>query len=286
MDAMYCNFDEAARELKAVVTDDTETDAQVLKERIRFVSRRIDLEMSPEGDPYFVPTIKTRTMPLTQSRVKDGGLSYQTTFPLLEATATSLKYRTQSTPYTDYVEVEGNRLYWSGRGAGWQELYNRHRTASYVVVSGVWGYHHDYANAWADGDITTEAINDNQTDIPVEDIAILDPYMVGLRYSYGTLIRIEDEMMLVLGLDASTNTLTVARGVNGSTAVAHLTDLPVEVFQVEDPIRRVTARQAALLYARRGAFESQTIDGFGVTTYPQDLLMELRTTLGRYQFGG
>src|SRR5687768_163844 len=178
---IYCTFEEALRELKGQETAEAEEQAKVLKERIWFVSRRIDEEMTPDKGVYFAPTIATRTMPLTQNRVKDGGLSYQTTFPLLEVTTASLKYRTQTTAYTDHVEVVNGRLYWSGSGAGWQELYHRHRTASLVVVNGVWGYHHDYANAWLDGDITTDAVNDTQTDIPVEDVAMSDYRLIGSR---------------------------------------------------------------------------------------------------------
>lgn len=283
---LYCTFAEALRELKGQETAESEPEAKILKERLWQVSRRIDKEMTPDKGVFFAPIIATRTMPLTQNRVKDGGLSYQTTFPLLEVTTASLKYRTQTTAYTDRVELLNSKLYWSGSGAGWQELYHRYRTAGFVVVNGVWGYHHDYASAWVAADTITEALDATETGITVGDVDADDLRYLGERYSYGTLIRIGDEMMLVLGVDASTNELTVQRGVNGSVAATHEIGATVEVFQVEDPIRRITARQTALLYARRGAFESQTVDGFGVTTYPQDLLLELRATLGRYQFGG
>jgi len=49
-------------------------------------------------------------------------------------------------------------------------------------------------------------------------------------------------------------------------------------------VRRVTARQAGLLYARRGAYEQQTITDVGVITYPADLLSELRGVLQGFQF--
>lgn len=282
---IYADFATALRELKGQETAESELESKVLKEKLWMVSRRIDIEMTPDKGFYFAPAIKTRTMPFNQSRIGDGGLSYLPTFPLLEIETVSLKFRTQSTAYTTSVEVLNNKLYWSGSGAGWQELYRVYRTAAFVVVDGTWGYHQDYANAWTLVDDLSAEINADVTAIPIDDAGAEDGRLIGDRYSYGTLIRVDDEMMLVLEVNTSTNDLTVQRGVNGSAAAAHLIDAEVELYEVEDTIRRITARQAALLYARRGAFESQTVDGFGVTTYPQDLLLELRATLGRYQNG-
>ena len=39
-----------------------------------------------------------------------------------------------------------------------------------------------------------------------------------------------------------------------------------------------------MLYARRGAYEQQTITDVGVVTYPADLVAELRGVLQGYQF--
>jgi hypothetical protein len=205
---IYCTLAEALREIKGTETAEAADEVEIVKEKIWQVSRRIDNEMTPERDYYFAPAFKTRTMPFAQHRVGDGGLSYLPTFPLLEAETVSLKYRTQTTPYTDRVEVLNNRLYWSGSGAGWQELYNRYRTASFVVVEGLWGYHHDYAHAWVTVDTITTGVNDSATGITVGDVDAIDPRYIGERYSYGTLIRVDDEMMLVLAVNTSTNELT------------------------------------------------------------------------------
>jgi hypothetical protein len=240
--------------------------------------------MSPERGLFFAPSIATRTMPLTQHRILDQGLSYLPIFPLLAVSAVGLRYKQTNTDYLAQVELDGNQLSWIGSGAGWQELYHRYRTGAKVVVTGTWGYHHDYAHAWIEVNTLSAAIPDaSVTGITVGGVFGGDPRLIGERYSYGSLIRVDDEMMQVLEVNTSTNELTVIRGANGSTAISHADGATVELFEGEDPIRRVTARQAALLYARRGAFEVQQVDGFGITTYPQDLLMELRGTLGSYQ---
>lgn len=282
---IYADFLTAIRELKGQVTAESEDETKVLKERLWMVSRRIDLEMNPDGGVYFAPTIGTRRLPLNESRFLNQGTVFDPLFPLLEVSAVGLVYRTQNYDKTTSVGVEDGKLVWTGYGAGFMELYRTYRNAARLSIAGTWGYHRDYANAWTLVDTLSAAIDADVTAIPVGDAAAEDSRLIGDLYSYGTLLRVDDEMMLVLEVNASTNDLTVQRGVNGSTAAAHLIDADVELYEVEDPIRRVTARQAALLYARRGSFEVQQVDGFGITTYPQDLLMELRVTLGRYQNG-
>lgn len=281
---IYADFQTALRELKGQETAESAEEAKALKERLWMVSRRIDIEMNPDGGFYFAPTIATKRLPLNESRLRDQGLVFDPLFPLLAVAAVSLVYKTQSTDKASYVSVEDGRLAWTGSGAGFMELYRRYGNTARISITGTWGYHRDYANAWTLTDELTAGIDAEETALPIADADAGDGRLIGDLYSYGTLIRVDDEMMLVLEVNASTNDLTVQRGVNGSTAVAHLIDAEVEIFEVEDPIRRVTARQAALLYARRGAFEAQQIEGFGVTTYPQDLLQELRATLGRYQY--
>jgi hypothetical protein len=281
---IYCTFAEALRELKGEESAENAEQAQILKEKIWQVSRRIDNEMTPERGLYFAPNLATRTMPLSQHRILDQGLNYLPTFPLLEVSAVSVRFQRQVIDKTAQVDLLDNKLYWVGSGAGWQELYHRYGTTAKVVVVGTWGYHHDYTQAWIAVNTLAGAIPDaTTTGVTVGGVFGGDPRLIGERYSYGSLIRVDDEMMQVLEVNTSTNELTVVRGVNGSVAINHADGTTVELFEGEDPIRRVTARQSALLYARRGAFEAQQVDAFGITTYPQDLLMELRGTLRSYQ---
>ena len=104
------------------------------------------------------------------------------------------------------------------------------------------------------------------------------------RISAGNLLLIDDEYLEVTATNTTTNVVTVIRGANGSTAATHLIAAPVSVWQVEDNIKRVTARQAGLLYARRGAFETANITEIGIIQYPVDLLAELRGVLQGYSY--
>jgi hypothetical protein len=92
----------------------------------------------------------------------------------------------------------------------------------------------------------------------------------------------------VLAVDIQNNIVTVARAVLGTTAAAHTSTTAVYVYQVEDAIRRVTARQVGMLNSRRGAYNnSQTDMSTGINvTYTRDLLDELNAVLDEYQYLG
>jgi hypothetical protein len=157
---------------------------------------------------------------------------------------------------------------------------------AFVTVTGVWGWHDDYDNAYAHVDDVQDGagINATVTTITVADAdgADLDGFQP--RFSAGNLIQIGSELMDVTAVDTGANTLTVRRGVNGTTAAAHAVNADINVYQIPETIRRITARQAALLYRRQGAFQVETLDGVGAISYPQDLLSELRGVLQEFQY--
>lgn len=78
-------------------------------------------------------------------------------------------------------------------------------------------------------------------------------------------------------------TIETQRGVNGSTAASHTMGDTVSVWQVEDTIRRATARQAGLLLARRGAYDVRGSNELGTPIqFPADLLAELFAVVNIY----
>jgi hypothetical protein len=89
----------------------------------------------------------------------------------------------------------------------------------------------------------------------------------------------------VTAVNTTTNVLTIRRGVNGSTPAAHVATTAINVWQVEEPVKRACIRQSAMMYARRGAFQVEVLDGIGVVTYPQDLLVELKNVLTEFMYG-
>jgi hypothetical protein len=102
--------------------------------------------------------------------------------------------------------------------------------------------------------------------------------------SPGNLIRVDDELMEVVAIDLPSNSLSVLRGWRGTTATTHLAGVAIQVWEPEESIAGVATRQAALMYARRGAFSTITSpDGVSIS-YPSDLLYELKNTIQGYDY--
>jgi hypothetical protein len=269
----YCTLAEAKRELKAEsAADDVKLFAYVGQ-----VSARVDLIM---GRGYFEPTIEQKLFMVESSRIETCRRLFYLRKPLLafsevllddvEKTDDVEQFPLGISPFTALRLTEGDWYACNGR------------TPIYVSVTGTWGFHRDYANAFAQVDTLQQAMNASTTSMKVADIDGLDIFGLTPRFSKGTLAKIGDEFMRVVDTDIATNIATVTRGVNGSTAAAHDNGSALSVWQVEPPIVHCVARQAALFYARRGAFEIQTLDAVGIQQYPQDLMLELRATLTEY----
>lgn len=128
-----------------------------------------------------------------------------------------------------------------------------------VVVEAYWGYHADYSAAWRQLTLVNEAANvtSSQTTIVVDSASAISP---------GMLLKIDDELMVVESI--ATNTLTVTRGVRGTTAAAHSDNDVVYSFQPEPAVVRACARLAGYMHQRMGAFESTTFDGVATVTMP------------------
>lgn len=254
-------------------------------QNLRVVTNRVNQKKRPATPPFwpfFEPTIGTRTYPMLQTNINAGLNLF--TFPdnLLELTGVNVNGNTVTVPTTistfptsnqppfhelqlqSWFNTWGYYLY----GCTWTPL---------LTITGIWGYHSDYANAWPVLTTLAAAIIDTTgKSITVADVDAPDDYGITPAISVGNLIRIDSEMMLVTATNTATNVVTVTRGVNGSTTATHLINANVSVWQVEPDIARVVARQAGLLYARFGAYTTIETNGMGgVTKYPADLLQEL-----------
>lgn len=276
----YCTLAQAKTELNASNT----VDDNKLRRNIETVSRRIDNLMGYPRRPYFAPYIEQRGYTISNDRVSTLAGTFWLRDPLLAFSAVLR----QTTSVTSLVE-----LYNSGNGVADSLRFTSSSYSWYptdndlvrkVFVTGTWGWHSDYANAWEAVDALAAGINASVTSITVADADGADLDGFTPRFSPGNLIQIGSEWMMVNAVDTATNILTVRRGVNGSTAASHLISAAVSTYHVDDRISRITARQAALLYARIGAFQVETLDGVGVVTYPQDLLAELRATLQDFAY--
>lgn len=156
-----------------------------------------------------------------------------------------------------------------------------------IVITGFWGYRRYYDQ---EGFLATDTIQDaagitaNANTVTVDDSNGADYYGLPPRFSPGMLIRMDNELAEVTAVDDTTSTLTILRGQRGTTAAAHATGVAIHVWNIEPEIRRITARQVALQYARKGAFQQAEISDLGIVTYPGDLASEVRGVLQGFMY--
>lgn len=279
----YCSLAEARKELKA--TEATFDDNRLLR-YVRMVSRRINLLMAGRSTRnYFWPVIDEVQVLLDDRHVN----SYQNLLllrgapPLLEVTAATANGSAITSVLEGYPLGNSpiDQLRITSSGQSWYS-YLCGSDPAYAAITGVWGYHSDYANAWVQVDDLTVLQTDSAGTFTVSDVDGADQDGITPRLSPGMLVKIDDEIELVTAVNTGNNVVTASRHQNGSTADEHAIGADVKVWQTEEPIRRITARQAALMVARQGAFQVETLDGVGAISYPQDLLRELTEVLTEY----
>lgn len=128
-----------------------------------------------------------------------------------------------------------------------------------VAVSGVWGYGdaREDTGARTGGD-TPAAVDDTALTVAADDDAI--------DLSAGHTIRIGDEQLYVTAAstdDQDVTTLTVQRGVNGTTATAHAVGSGISVYRYPRGVAEACLLQAAVWWRERlgGPFGPPEGDG-------------------------
>lgn len=109
-------------------------------------------------------------------------------------------------------------------------------------------------------------VSDSATAIPVD---ALDEFSIGMT------IRVDDEQMYVYGttagVDPDPDTLTVDRGVNGTTAAAHLEDAAISNYVYDRRVVEATSRVFAKRWVARNAGGDGSDGGGEVgTTWPRE----------------
>lgn len=279
----YCTLAEARSELMA--TANTVEDNRLLG-YVRQASARLDKLMSGKSNlPYFLPVLAAYKVPMNGKYISstENSLLLKGLPPLLEISSVSADGSDVTSVVEGFPQGDSpiRKLRITSSGSSWYS-YISSSDPAYVLVTGIWGYHSDYANAWAQVDALAAEQDATTGSFTVVDVDGADPYGITPRISQGALVKIGSEFELVTDTDSALNTVTASRHWNGSTAAIHAIAAPVYVWQVEEPIRRIVARQAALMAARRGAFQVETVDGVGVVSYPQDLLTELKDVVQEY----
>ena len=285
MEYFYTTLSKAKTEQKSINTQD---DNYILAS-IAIVSARIDELLQgniPNRRPYFLPYKETREIVLSTQNIQPRYNALLMPYFILALTSvgingTDITSNARLYPPT-YIPTKQIQLNSTTNWLNYCTASDAYST-NYATIAGVWGYNSDYTNAWQSVDVITVAgINSSVTSFTVADVDGVDVYGVTPRISAGNYILIDSEVMLVTATNTTTNTVTVKRGVLGTTASAHLVGASVSTYEVEPTIGRVVNRQVGAMYARRGAYDAITIETAGVVTYPPDLLPELENVVTIY----
>jgi hypothetical protein len=157
------------------------------------------------------------------------------------------------------------------------------------AVTGTWGYHEDWSNAWqSSGDSIQDAtgISATVTTVTVTDADGADIYGVTPRFKVGQTIKMGDEFAYVTVVTAAdTNTLTVIRGINGSTAAIHAKDVAISVYRPMKDVEDAALAMAKWLWSRREskAFARIIVPAPGVVDLPPGIPLEMLMAIARYK---
>lgn len=186
-----------------------------------------------------------------------------------------------ASPYTILRRLSGGAI------SRWQFTSSE---GAYVSVEGFWGYRKDYnSQGFLDSqDALIGALTDSATTLTVTDVDGGNLYGDTPRFSPGNLIRVTTdsviELMRVTATDAATNIVTVIRGVNGTTAIAHDADDTIFTWYPDPSIVRAVARQAAYAYTQmNGNFQIIVANTFSSVQTPPDLLAEVTKIIAGYR---
>lgn len=135
-----------------------------------------------------------------------------------------------------------------------------------VTVAGIWGWHDRWSQAWLD---SGDTVQDNPLAATASTLTVTDADASTAgseipRFQVGQLLSIEEEYLWVLAVDAATNTLTVERGANGTTAVAHTQGTTIHVYRPPHDVVMLCLRWATWVYREP--------DGFDMVPVPPALL--------------
>ncbi|MCY3831985.1 MAG: hypothetical protein OXG85_03140 [Chloroflexi bacterium] len=143
------------------------------------------------------------------------------------------------------------------RGAGFRLSIH---PASSISVSGVWGWHDRWTQAWRDsGDrVQANGLAAAATVVPVEDCDGADKDGLQPRFHVGHLLRIDGEYLRVTAIDSAANQLTVLRGVGGTRAQTHARGATIETYAPAPAIRDLTLRYAELMSKSVGPLQRES----------------------------
>ncbi|NIN36640.1 MAG: hypothetical protein GTO60_16715 [Gammaproteobacteria bacterium] len=137
-----------------------------------------------------------------------------------------------------------------------------------IAITGEWGYHHTPSQRWKASGSTLQAdIDASEPTLQVNNTDGLGIWGNAPRFSPGQLIAIGDEWMSVRTVPGATS-ITVLRGMQGTTAVAHLATASVSIWNPIQEAMRYATRAVTLAYKRRGELSVVRVEGVTEVVYP------------------
>lgn len=290
---MYATLAYMKNELKETSTNAT-IDAYLVR-LLEVITRRIGSVAGQKFGFDFEPYYETRYFSATPDRIDSYRRSLRLDDYLLEVVSitqngTALTWNTDVFPFprnvTPYRVLRLNSV-----GDSWYPCVSGSCTTypfESIAITGWWGYKEHYATQGflLSGDtVQNNPLAAGATSITVSDADGADALHRTPRFSPGNLLRIENEMFEVWAVDTTTNILSVFPGARGTTQAAHALGTAIKIWEPESEIQRITARWAAQVYARRGAFEQIQAGDLATVVYPADAAVEIYAALQRYANG-
>ena len=262
VDRCYCTVDEIKTDLHPIASEasaasfDKDRMFGYIRSASSFIDRRIGV---------FIPTTATRTF---------DGNGRRLLFTDLFTAITSLTNDGTAITSTQYFKKPHNCFWEYGPYNAIEvdpdatELSVWHNERGSVAITGRWG---KYEQTLPTGltVLNTTSISASATALLVANETVL---------SAGMVLLIETEQLLVTALSSTTNTYTVQRGCNGTTAAAHLNGVAISKYVVPHDVNML-CRELAALAAQKAATQwagragsPETGETFYITQYPKSII--------------
>jgi len=260
-------------------TPTAEAESWIVDTVMPHVSQRIEQLTSKE----YAPRLRTRSFHAYGDHIDDvfDALIIRGN-PLLEVTTLTVGGTTFAAD--DYFFLDDDTPYWrvaraTDAPASWSSFDTDWRNS--IVLTGVWGYRTDYPlRGWtlSGQTVQNDPLTSSGTSITVTSAS---------KFSPGQMLEIEDEWLVVTSVDnvSATKTLTVERGIRGTTAAAHDKLTAIHIWVPEPQITRAAMRWGAFLYRNRANFAVKKFDALGGTVIeqlPADAPQEVQNILTEF----
>ncbi len=146
-----------------------------------------------------------------------------------------------------------------------------------ITLTGLFGYHPYYAEAWKSGGTLGAAITDTTT--------LAFTMTAGHTLLVGQMLKIDNELFIVGSISANTIT-PLKRGENGSTAATHSNGATVTIWQPMEEARNAVCEIANSSYRRRfgqSVSNTETVTAAGVVLSPKDVPLLAHEFIKTYQ---